>query len=66
MWSYRATLDQENHNEHYTYFLTDNAVEYQKSKPQGKIDKRLYMEHDESVMNMIRDFYAGEPLGTGL
>ena len=28
--------------------------------------KRLYMEHDENVMNMIRAFYAGEPLGTGL
>jgi hypothetical protein len=50
-------MDQQNHNEHYTYFLTDNAVKYQNSEPQGKIDKELYMEHDETVMKMICDFY---------
>lgn len=51
-------MDKQNHNEHYTYFLTDNAVEYQKSEPQGTINKELYMEHDENVMKMIIDFYA--------
>ncbi len=51
-------MDKQNHNEHYTYFLTDNAVEYQKSEPQGTINKELYMEHDENVMEMIIDFYA--------
>ena len=50
-------MDQQNHNEHYTYFLTDNAVEYQKNDPQGMIDKKLFMEHDENVMKMICDFY---------
>ena len=50
-------MDQQNHNEHYTYFLTDNALEYQKSEPQGTIDKYLYMEHDENVMKMVMDFY---------
>ena len=48
---------QQNHNEHYTYFLTDNAVEYQNSEPQGMIDKELYMEHDENVMKMICEFF---------
>ena len=50
-------MNKENHNEHYNYFLTDNAVEYIKSEPQGKINKDLYMEHDENVMKMISDFY---------
>ncbi|MCR5094533.1 MAG: alpha/beta fold hydrolase [Lachnospiraceae bacterium] len=50
-------MDQPGHNEHYDYFLTDNAVEYEKSELQGRIDKRLYMEHDENVMKMICDFY---------
>ena len=50
-------MNQLNHNEHYTYFLTDNALEYQKSEPKGIIDKELYMEHDENVMKIIYDFY---------
>ena len=50
-------MNQSNHNEHYSYFLTDNALEYQKSEPQGIIDKELYMEHDENVMKIICDFY---------
>ena len=50
-------MDQQNHNEHYTYFLTDNALEYIKSEPQGMINKELYMEHDENVMKMLNDFY---------
>ena len=50
-------MDQEKHNEHYTYFLTDNAIEYQNCKHQGNINKELYNEHDESVMKMICDFY---------
>ncbi|MCR5249708.1 MAG: hypothetical protein K6E50_03795 [Lachnospiraceae bacterium] len=50
-------MDKQNHNEHYTYFLTDNALEYMKSEPQGAVDKKLYMEHDENIMKMICDFY---------
>lgn len=50
-------MDQPGRNEHYNYFLTDNAVAYRNSKPQDEIDKELYMEHDESVMKMICDFY---------
>ena len=50
-------MDQENHNEHYNYFLTDNAVEYIKSEPEGNINKELYMEHDENIMKLICDFY---------
>lgn len=49
-------MNQENHNEHYNYFLTDNAIDYQNSEPQGNINKELYNEHDESVMKMICDF----------
>ena len=46
-------MDEENHNGHYDYFLTDAALEYQAENPTVPIDKELYMEHDENVMNMI-------------
>lgn len=50
-------MDKENHNGHYDYFLTDAALEYQKSNPETNVDKELYMEHDASVMQMIIDFF---------
>ncbi len=37
--------------------VTDSALEYIKSEPQGMINKELYMEHDENVMKMLNDFY---------
>ena len=50
-------MDKPNHNEHYTYFLTDDAIRYQESNPKGKIDKELYMEHDKYILDMIVNFY---------
>ena len=50
-------MDKPGHNGHYSYFLTDAAVEYIDSDPQGAIDKELYMEHDKAVMDMILGFY---------
>lgn len=55
-------MDEENHNGHYDYFLTDEAVEYQKSSPKVDIDKELYMEHDKNVMQMIIDFFDNSQL----
>ena len=50
-------MDKENHNGHYDYFLTDAALEYQKSNPETAVDKELYMEHDTNTMQMIIDFF---------
>jgi len=50
-------MDKPNHNGHYDYFLTDEAVEYQAACPDSGIDKELYMEHDAGVMRMITDFF---------
>jgi len=50
-------MDQDKHNGHYDYFLTNSVIEYQASKPQGDIDKELYMKHDEKIMKEICDFY---------
>lgn len=50
-------LDKPNHNEHYTYFLTDAALEYQESNSSENINKELYMEHDEQILRMIIDFF---------
>lgn len=55
-------MDEENHNGHYDYFLTDEALEYQKSSPKADIDKELYMEHDKNVMQMIIDFFDDSQL----
>lgn len=55
-------MDEENHNGHYDYFLTDEAVEYQKSSPKVDIDKELYMEHDKNVMQIIIDFFDNSQL----
>ncbi|HUM24141.1 MAG TPA: alpha/beta hydrolase [Saccharofermentans sp.] len=51
-------MDEEGHNEHYSYFLTDAALEYQESKPTNNIDRELYMEHDDNVMLTIIEFYT--------
>lgn len=53
-------MDKPNHNEHYTYFLTDEALEYQESDPSKNIDKELYMEHDEQILRMIIEFFNGK------
>ncbi len=50
-------MDKENHNGHYDYFLTDEALAYSESNPEGEIDKELYMEHNAAVMQMIVDYY---------
>lgn len=50
-------MDEENHNGHYDYFLTDAALEYAAENPTSPIDKELYIEHDEDVMNMIIEFF---------
>ena len=50
-------MNEENHNGHYDYFLTDEALAYQKSAPDTNIDKELYMEHDADTMQMIISFF---------
>ncbi len=50
-------MDRPGHNEHYSYYLTDAALEYQKSDPQGTVDKELYMEHDRDILEMIAGFF---------
>lgn len=53
-------METENHNGHYDYFLTDEALLYQKRIKQANqsdgIDKILYMQHDFSFMNKIHNF----------
>lgn len=48
------------HNGHYDYFLSDDALEYQKMAESdsfdGTIDKFLYGQHDTELMNCINDF----------
>ena len=50
-------MDEENHNGHYDYFLTDAALEYAADNPIPPIDKELYREHDVHVMDMIIEFF---------
>ena len=50
-------MDRPRHNEHYTYFLTDAAIDYQESDPQGTIDKELYFQHDTDLLADIVGFY---------
>ena len=50
-------MDQPEHNGHYSYFLTDAAIEYQKTNPNDNIDKNLYMEHDKAIMQIICSFF---------
>lgn len=40
--------------------ITDAALEYRASNPSLPIDKELYMEHDEKVMNMMIEFLEDE------
>lgn len=46
---------------HYDYFLSEEGKKYQKSVDHGEvkfpIDKFLYMEHDEKLMNDINEFF---------
>lgn len=51
-------MDKPEHNGHYSYFLTDAAIEYQKTNPKGSIDKNLYMEHDKAILEMICSFFT--------
>ena len=51
-------MDKPEHNGHYSYFLTDAAIEYQKTNPKDNIDKNLYMEHDKTIMKMISCFFC--------
>lgn len=55
-------MNEENHNGHYDYFLTDEALAYQESSPETDIDKELYMEHDADIMQMIIDFFDNAQL----
>lgn len=49
-----------NHNGHYDYFLTDEALEYQSlvncEAFTGEIDKNLYRQHDTIFMKSLNDF----------
>lgn len=54
-------MNEENHNGHYDYFLTDEALAYQQSAPDTNIDKELFMEHDAEIMQMIIDFFDNAP-----
>lgn len=49
-----------NHNGHYDYFLTDDALEYQKlvgsDNFNGTINKFLYRQHDTELMNYLNNF----------
>ena len=56
-------MNKENHHGHYDYFLSDKAIAYRKkikndktTKKQG-IDKFLYIEHNDEIMNYINEFY---------
>ncbi|MCR5655174.1 MAG: alpha/beta fold hydrolase [Lachnospiraceae bacterium] len=53
-------LDKEGHNDHYGYFLTDEAVKYRASRPEAPVDRALYMQHDPVMMQEIIDFYEEE------
>lgn len=51
-------MDKTEHNGHYSYFLTDAAIEYQKAAPKTNVNKELYMEHDKEILEMISSFFA--------
>ena len=51
-------MDKPEHNGHYSYFLTDSAIEYQKTNPKCKINKNLYMEHDKAILEIICSFFT--------
>jgi pimeloyl-ACP methyl ester carboxylesterase len=60
-------MEEDHHNGHYDYFLSDRAVEYIErvghNEVTGKIDKDLYLEHDEEMMDYINAFYMREITG---
>lgn len=51
-------MEKPEHNGHYSYFLTDSAIEYQKKNPKGSIDKNLYMEHNKAILEIIFSFFT--------
>lgn len=59
MW----VMSEEEHNGHYNYFLSPDAVKYKKKVDRDevafRIDKFLYMEHDKKLMSDINKFYEG-------
>lgn len=54
-------MTEENHNGHYDYFLTDEALAYQdklnEKETDEPVDKALYMEHDTELMKELNSFY---------
>jgi pimeloyl-ACP methyl ester carboxylesterase len=56
-------MNSENHHGHYDYFLSDKAVDYRnkiknnETDKKEAIDKFLYIEHDDEIMNFINEFY---------
>lgn len=54
-------MTENNHHGHYDYFLSDSALNYQAQvsggKETGKIDKSLYMQLDQKIMDYINKFY---------
>jgi uncharacterized protein len=56
-------MSRENRHGHYDYFLSDRAIAYRKKINEGQIakveaiDKFLYIEHDDEIMNYINEFY---------
>lgn len=56
-------MSEKNHHGHYDYFLSDQAIAYKnkiKNEGNGKkevVDKFLYNEHDDKIMNYINEFY---------
>lgn len=56
-------MDEENHNAHYDYFLSDDAIKYKEKIENGNdykdnsIDKFLYMDHNTETMDYINEFF---------
>lgn len=56
-------MSEENHHGHYDYFLSDKAVAYRNKIKKDEIEKKeaidkfLYIEHDDEIMNYINEFY---------
>lgn len=54
-------MEEENHSGHYDYFLTAESIEYREQVDASNIkevDKKLYMEHDLELMDIINQFYT--------
>ena len=55
-------MDEKNHNGHYDYFLSDDAVKYRallekEDADSNSIDRILYMDHDKETMQYINEFF---------